>query len=196
MKQRRPALAPLLRSDLQGELLALTLLHPDTEYTLTELANKTGAALTTVHTEISRLVTSDLLTDRKVGSARLVKANAGSRLYEPTRGLIEATYGPAVVLESFIADHDKVDQAFIFGSWAARRQGKYGPAPHDVDVIVVGDLSRREAYHLAEKAEAEVGFPVNIEVVRTSLWETEGDPFIDSVRQGPLIRLVLEGTAA
>lgn len=36
VKSRVPVLAPLPRSDAQGELLALLLLHPDVEFTLTQ----------------------------------------------------------------------------------------------------------------------------------------------------------------
>lgn len=47
------------------------------------------------------------------------------------------TYGPRPVLTDPFADIEGVE-AFIFGSWVARYTGEPGPAPADVDVLVVG----------------------------------------------------------
>jgi len=32
----------------------------------------------------------------------------------------------------------------VYGSWAARHEGIAGPAPNDVDVLVIGDVPRRD----------------------------------------------------
>lgn len=51
-----PSLLPLLRSQMQGELLAPVVLHPEREFTLTELADSLGASHTAVLREVDRLV--------------------------------------------------------------------------------------------------------------------------------------------
>jgi predicted nucleotidyltransferase len=33
---------------------------------------------------------------------------------------------------------DHIEQLFIFGSWAAHYADEQGPAPHDVDVLIIG----------------------------------------------------------
>ena len=77
MKAKVPALSPLFRSDSQAEILALILLHPDTEYSLTDISNLTGVNLATVHKEIERLGHFGIITERRVGKSRLVHATEG-----------------------------------------------------------------------------------------------------------------------
>ena len=56
MRTPPPALLPLLRSQVQGELLALLLyLHLDGEYSLTDAAKHIGVTPRAVHAEASRL---------------------------------------------------------------------------------------------------------------------------------------------
>lgn len=62
MRTSASALLPLLRSPVQGELLAL-LLHPDREYSLTEAAGMIGTSVKTVQKEASRLVEAGFLHD-------------------------------------------------------------------------------------------------------------------------------------
>jgi hypothetical protein len=47
-----PSLLPILRSRMQGELLALVLLHPEREYRITELAADVGVTPTAVLREV------------------------------------------------------------------------------------------------------------------------------------------------
>ncbi|WP_394253548.1 hypothetical protein [Arthrobacter pityocampae] len=196
MKTQHSALAPLLRSNTQGDLLALLLLRPDQEYTLTELGHEVGAVPATVHREISRLVDSGLLKDRRQGKSRLVSANTEARLYGPTRALIEATYGPRVVLESILQEMPGLRHALIFGSWAARYRGNDGAAPNDIDVLLVGDVTRRDVLRAAEEASRLTRQDVNIERVSSDAWDKKTDPFLTTILNKPLVELHLEKETA
>jgi DNA-directed RNA polymerase specialized sigma24 family protein len=55
MRSEAPPLMPIFRSRHQADLLAWLLLHPDREYTTTELARRLGVPLTTLHREVQRL---------------------------------------------------------------------------------------------------------------------------------------------
>ena len=59
MRSEAPALLPILRSRHLAEILTLLLLHPDTEYSLSELAATLGLPLTTVQREAARLAGMD-----------------------------------------------------------------------------------------------------------------------------------------
>ncbi|MGA2830644.1 MAG: hypothetical protein ABSF03_31530 [Streptosporangiaceae bacterium] len=75
MRSDAPALLPILRSRHLAEILTLLLLHPDTEYSLSELAATLGLPLTTVQREAARLTAAGLIGERRVGRARLVFAD-------------------------------------------------------------------------------------------------------------------------
>ena len=53
-KASAPPLLPLLRSRLQAEVLTLVLLNPQQEWSLTGLASRTGASVSSVQREITR----------------------------------------------------------------------------------------------------------------------------------------------
>lgn len=129
MKVPRPSLAPLLRSDLQGELLAELFLHPERELTLTDLARLLEAPLTTVHAEIGRLADAGLVAQRRIGRARLVRAEPEHPLTPALTKLLTLTYGPTAVLPGLLTKVRGLEAAFVYGSWAARRLGEPGPFP-------------------------------------------------------------------
>lgn len=84
MRTAPPTLLPLLRSRIQGDLLALVYLNPEEEYSITQVAQGIGALMNAVHQEVSRLVeAAGLLADRKVGTSRLVRSVPDSLLTRP-----------------------------------------------------------------------------------------------------------------
>lgn len=191
MKVPRPSLAPLLRSDLQGELLAELFLHPERELTLTDLARLLEAPLTTVHAEIGRLADAGLVAQRRIGRARLVRAEPEHPLTPALTKLLTLTYGPTAVLPGLLTKVRGLEAAFVYGSWAARRLGEPGPFPEDVDVLLVGDVARRASASVQAEATAALRRDVNLTVVSPSEWERPATGFLKTVRKGPLVALDL-----
>ncbi len=194
MKAPVPALAPLLRSNAQGNLLALLFLHEDSEFSLADIARRIGAFPATIHREVARLVESGLLTDRVVGRSRLVRANPDHELHRPLRELILLTYGPRVVLESLISGLSGVELAYIYGSWAARYAGEIGSTPRDVDLLVVGSAPRDLLAKVARDAEEILGREVNATRVSLLDWDSDATPFIATVKARPLVPLLPTAT--
>jgi predicted nucleotidyltransferase len=193
MRTPPPALLPLLRSRVQGDLLALLYLHPDREYSLTEAAALIGSSVKAVHAEASRLVQAGLLTDSRRGNVRLVRAATDTPVTRPLTDLLAVTYGPQPVLTDLLAGLPGVEAAFIYGSWAARYEGEPGQVPNDVDVLVVGTADRDDLDEVARRAEDRLGRPVSIRRVRPATWASAdpADPFLASVRTRPLVELRL-----
>ncbi|MFD7552496.1 winged helix-turn-helix domain-containing protein [Streptomyces sp. NPDC059578] len=181
---------------MQGELLALVLLHPEREYTITELARDVGVTPTAVLREVDRLIGGGILTDRRVGRSRLVKARTDTALYRPLSDLMSVSFGPLPVLTEALAGLEGVRQAYIYGSWAARYNGEPGPPPVDVDVVVVGAPDADALFDLAEGASTRLRREVNVHRVSAEAWESRtDDPFLASVRERPLVQLHLDQEA-
>lgn len=191
MKPSVPVIAPLLRSDVQGNLLAVLLLRPERERTLTELGAAVGATAPTVHREVDRLVAAGFATQRRSGRNRYVQANVDHPLYLPVRQIVEYAYGPRTVLPRVLTPVAGVEEAYVYGSWAARMNGQAGEDPADVDVLVIGRPDRAGLYDAAQAAQAELGRPVNIRSVSRGRWEAAEDPFLQTVKHRPLVRLDL-----
>jgi predicted nucleotidyltransferase len=191
MKESQPLL-PLLRSRVQGDLLALLYLHPEQDYSLREAARLIGASPKAVHDEASRLVDTGFVTDSRRGASRLIRAVTDSPISRPLTDLLMVTYGPLPVLTDMLSGVEGVDQAFIFGSWAARYQGEIGPVPNDVDVLVIGNPDRDDLYDIAEEARHRLGREVNPRVISVATWASSpapNDPFLKHVRSRPLVEL-------
>lgn len=188
-----PALLPLLRSQVQGELLALLYLAPEREFTVSEAARYVEASFQSVHHEVVRLVAAGLVADRRQGNNRLVRAVTDSPISRPLTDLLAVTYGPLPVLTEALSALAGVQRAFIFGSWAARHAGEAGSPPRDVDVLVVGDVDQDDLHDLARAAETRLHREVNPRRVRPAAWEDtdDPDPFLTTLRTRPLLELHL-----
>ena len=185
MRSNAPGLLPILRSPHLAEMLTLLLLHPDAEYTLSEVAGKLRLPLTTVQREVNRLSGSGLIRERRIGRSRLVSADPASRYTRPLTELLSIAFGPLFVIDEEFQVLGALAVA-IYGSWAARYEGIAGPPPNDVDVLVIGDVPRRDMYEAAEQAERRLGLPVNPALCSRERWLAAADPLIQQVRTAPL----------
>lgn len=189
MRSNAPALLPILRSRHLAEVLTLLLLHPDSEYSLSELAGNLGLPLTTVQREVTRLSSAQLIRERRVGRSRIVSANPASRYTRPLTEIVTLAFGPHLVIGEEFRSLD-VAAVAIYGSWAARYEGVAGHAPHDVDVLVIGEVPRRDLYDAAERAEQRLGLPVNPVLCSRPRWLAAADPLIRQIRSSPLVWVI------
>jgi DNA-binding transcriptional ArsR family regulator len=187
MRNDAPPLLPVLRSQHQADLLTLLLLHPDDEYTVSELGRRLSVPHSTISGEVNRLAAADILADRMVGRSRLVRANTGSRLVAPLTELLTLTYGPHLVISEEFAALNDTDLVLIFGSWAARYHGERGRAPHDIDVLVVGMPNRIAMHNAAQRAELRLGRPVNPTVCPPGEWAHPATGFIREIKSRPYL---------
>jgi AraC-like DNA-binding protein len=170
-------------------LLALLFVHPDQEYSLSEIARRVGMSLPTVHAETGRLMSAGLLSERRLGQARLVRAHGEHILTRPLTELLELTNGPAAVLPDVLGGLPGLRRAFVFGSWAARRLGEPGAATRDVDVVVVGTTPRARLVEAEAEAEAEATRRLHREVNITRIPPPGGRrPRTRSSRRSRLVR--------
>ncbi len=195
MRNAAPALLPVFRSQLQADILAALLLHPEREYSVTDLARRFDAPLSTVHGEVRRLTEAGLLSRRNVGRSALVQANSGNRLVGPLAELLFLSWGPPQVVAEEFAELDGAERVLIFGSWAARYHQQHGPPPHDLDVLVVGRPTREAVYDAADRAQQRLGMPVNPVIRSGNAWRQAADPLVQQIQSGPLVAVLVPDDA-
>lgn len=189
-KQPAPSLLPILRSQQQGEILALLLGNPDLELSLTEIAARVGVPHPSVYREVQRAEQAGLVTTRKAGNMRLVRANTASPYYAGLAEVLTRAFGVPAVLAEALREIDGIAAAFIYGSWAARHEGRTGQRPvGDIDLLVLGEPDRDQLYATLSTAEERLGRPVQA-AIRESTWLESGfGAFHDTVTSRPLLRL-------
>ncbi|MET7394558.1 MarR family transcriptional regulator [Dactylosporangium sp. NPDC005572] len=190
--QASSLLLPILRSPFQGELLAWLYLHPGVEASLADLARRFGVSQATVSREADRLAQAGLVLERRLGIVRLLRANLDTVVTRPLTDLLAVTYGPMAIITDALMPIEHITGAYIYGSWAARYRGEPGPVPGDVDVVVIGAPDADDLYEAAATAERRLAREVNITAVPESAWQSPaGNPFLESVRTRPLVKLDL-----
>lgn len=189
MKTSYPSLMPILRSDVQGRILAILLVNKDLEYSVTDLAGRAGTSLPTALREIRRLEQVQFVTVRPAGNMQLVRANQDHKLFEALTEIVLYSFGPVEVLRDLFSELAGVQEAFIYGSWAERYQGVPGVDPGDVDVLLVGDIDRSQAFQLELRATEIIGKEVSMHNLSAKAWKEAESGFIRSVRARPLVNL-------
>jgi DNA-binding transcriptional ArsR family regulator len=189
-RQPAPALLPILRSQQQGEILALLLGDPGLELSLTEIAARTGAPHPSVYREIQRAEQAGLVTTRKMGNVRLVRANTASPYYPGLADVLTRAFGVPAVLAEVLRPVGGIAAAYIYGSWAARHDGQAGQRPvGDIDVLVLGEPDRDRLYDALSTAEERLGRPIQV-TIREPAWLDSGTgAFHDTVVSRPLLKL-------
>jgi DNA-binding transcriptional ArsR family regulator len=191
-RQPAPSILPVLRSQQQGEILALLLGDPDLELSLTEIATRVGVPHPSVYREVQRAEQTGLVTSRKVGNTRLVRANTASPYYAGLAEVLTRAFGVPAVLGEVLRGVGGIAAAYVYGSWAARHQGQAGQRPvGDIDVLVLGEPDRDQLYAALSTAEQRLARPVQA-TIRDSAWLKSGSgAFHDTVTSRPLLRLAL-----
>jgi len=190
MRTQAPLLAPIFRSDGQARLLSSLLLTGE-ELSITDLATQAGLAYPTAHREVARLLDAGILSEGQGSRTRLVRANGESPLVEPLREILTVATGPVVILADEFARIDGMESAFLYGSFAARMLGDAGPAPHDIDVMVLGQPDVNAVYEACSRTEDAVHRPVNPTILTPQEFGAPSG-FLDNVRSGPAVAVIGE----
>lgn len=189
-KQPAPPLLPILRSQQQGEILALLLGNPDLELSLTQIAARLGVPHPSVYREILRAEQAGLVTTRKIGNTRLVQADTTSPYYAGLADVLTRAFGVPAILAEVLRDLDGITAAYVYGSWAARHAGQAGQRPvADIDVLVLGEPDRDRLYAALSAAEERLGRPVQAAIREPAWLESGTGAFHDTVTSRPMLRL-------
>jgi predicted nucleotidyltransferase len=188
LREQAPAVFPLFRSRFTAAVLARTFIG-DGEYSVGELAATATTDTGTIGHEVRRLEQAGVLRSRMVGRSKLVRANHEAPFYAALRDLVVIVLGPAEVIGEELADLSGVRAAAIFGSWAARVSGEAGPAPGDIDLLVIGQPDRDDLHDAVARARSRLGRDINTVTLSADRWNVSDDPFLAEVRSRPMVEV-------
>ncbi|HKX44046.1 MAG TPA: MarR family transcriptional regulator [Burkholderiaceae bacterium] len=183
------SLPSLLFPEYRRRVLGLLLLRPDEALHGREIARRTGLPAGTITRELGKLAEAGLLKREKRGNQQVYRANTDGPIYTELASILRKTSGLADVLAQALAPAShKLRVAFVFGSVAQGRE----TAGSDIDVMLVGDLSFREAVELLHPPQAVLGREVNPKVFAPDefLVKVRAEPFLADVLAKPKIFLI------
>src|SRR5215471_8469755 len=115
MVRRDPALAALLTT-VKQQVLAATLLHPDRDWYLGELARHLAIPVSTIQHELGVFVAAGLLTRRRDGNRVYYRADRRCPIFPDLSRILEKTAGVADTLKETLAPlASQIELAFIYG---------------------------------------------------------------------------------
>lgn len=181
------AMLPIFRSEAQFRVLGELFTNPGSELTIGELAQRIDVPHPSVSREVSRLAAAGLVQVRPQGNRTLVRANRDASVGDDLASLLAKLYGPVAALRAALAELDGIHEAYIFGSFAERWHGRTGPAPNDIDLLVIGDVEVDAVWSVAAAVSRQLGIEVNPVIRAPHDWAAERTGFSDRVRQGPQV---------
>ena len=102
------------------------------ELAVGELSVRAGVAQAAASREVARLEQHGLVKTRALGRNRLVRPNWSLPWAPELRSILLQTVGVLGRLGEALSGLEGVDEAFVFGSWAARFEGEPGSYPKGV----------------------------------------------------------------
>jgi predicted nucleotidyltransferase len=134
-----------------------------------------------------------ILTTIKEGRNTLVSPNWDLPWATTLAALLDKTIGPQALIAEDLKGMKGIEEAWIFGSWAAREAGQVGPAPHDIDLLLVGDdINRFDIADALDEVSRRVGVEVNPYAVSVSEWhDPAAGSFVEDIKRAPLVRVAL-----
>lgn len=191
MKVAPAQLFPLFRSDAQGLILAELFMNAYELHSISHLAEFAAVSIPTAMREVDRLLDAQVVIQKTVGRARFIQANRQHLLFESIQQIVSYSYGPAAVLPSVLLGLDGIENAYLFGAWAARLSKQAGPTLKEVDLLLVGQVSRIEASRAAARAEEMLGREINVQFASALEWARAESDFVREIQSRPLVELSL-----
>ena len=183
-------LEKLFGSRLRAKAIGWLFTHPDERFFVRQLTERLGEDSTNLSRELAKLEKLGFLTSRVEGRQKYYQANKRSPMFEELKGLAVKTTGLADHLRKALQPLTKqIRAAFIHGSFA---RGE-ATAESDVDLILVGSLSSRDAAACLARTGTKLGREVNYVVYDPKEFRKkakEKQHFITEVLKAPKIFLV------
>lgn len=189
-RRRPPSFHDLFPSPAVAEVLSLLMLGPDEEFYQSDIAARTGIILRQVQRALKRIERAGLVTKTRRGNRVYYKAERRHPAFEDLKRVLLKTVALGDALREAVKPlAGKVDLAFVYGSLARGEE----TARSDIDLLLVGDLTIREAARTLGPVGRELGREFNPAVFPPSEFRRKarcGNHFVKDVLRGPKIWLI------
>jgi hypothetical protein len=178
----------LFRSDQQLRILGVLFAESEAELSIHDLAERAAVAQATASREVARLAEHSIVVTRSLGRNTLVSANWSLPWAKDLRSILVQTIGVLGQLADALGTVGGIEEALVFGSWAARYDGEPGPPPRDVDLLVIGDVDLRAVRRACQPVRESLRVEINPVVLTVAEWTaTTPDPFVAQLKSQPLV---------
>ncbi len=184
------SLAKLFPNQTVLDVLALLLLNPEQEYYQREIAEKTQSTTVEVQRALRRIQAAGLVLKTRRGNRVYYVACREHPAYEDLKRVLIKTVALGDQLRAALRPFEaRVLLAFVYGSVAEGSEG----ATSDIDLLLVGQLSQRQAAGVLGPLGRDLGREFNATIYPEKEFRAKarkGNRFIQQVVAGPKIWLI------
>jgi len=189
MRKFSPVLSPWLSPTLQG-VLAATVLRPEREWYLSDLAAHLGVGPSSLQRVLAKLTAAGILARREDGNRVYYRPDPACPILGELAGIFTKTAGIAEPLRDALSPFaSRIAVAFIHGSVAEERER----AGSDIDLIIVGDVPGAELSFALRPLHERLGRDINFTRFTSDEFRSkiaEGNHFLASVLRKRRIFLI------
>lgn len=108
------------------------------------------------------------------------------------RSILVQTVGILGRLAHILQTARDIDEAHIFGPWAARYVGEPGPSSHDIDVLIMGDAAPALRPGACTEVDRDLAVEINPVVIAYEHWTAKKpESFVAQIKSEPQARIPL-----
>lgn len=183
-------LGDALFTTTQQQVLGLLYGQPQRSFYTKEILRLTGMGVATIKRELDRMLAAGILSMKRVGNQHHYQANADCPIFVELRAIVGKTFGVAGVLKTALLPlADGLEQAFVFGSVAA---GKEGPGS-DIDLLLIGDAGYADIVKALYPAQQTLGREINPKLYAPAEWQRKlatDDAFVRELTRQPRLMVL------
>jgi predicted nucleotidyltransferase len=179
----------LIPSSARVKVLKLLLLNEGKRYYQREIADLTGLPVRAVQRESAMMTDIGLLRRTEDGNRVYFQAESACPIFPELKRILLKTVALELPLTEALAEDERIQAAFIYGSYAAGRE----TATSDIDLFIVGSISGRQLSSALRQAQVEIQREINYYLVtpeefRERLERENG--FLHNVLEGPKVFVI------
>ena len=152
-------LSGLITSKTRIEILMRLFLNPERRAHLRELAGELAVSPSQVKSELDNLSASGLLMSAPEGNRIQFGANSAHPLFPELNAMVRKALGMDRILESILLRLGRLELAILVGDYALGRDSGC------IDLVLVGDIDRRNLADLTAKTERHLDRQIRAQVL-------------------------------
>ena len=167
----------LNRSISRRKLLSLFFENEGNEYYLREMARITGVPATNIRRELKKLEEDKLFILNRRGNLLFYKLNKKHPLFKELKKILSQEIGIEFELKTLFKNLKELDQAFIYGSYASRKNR----TDSDIDIMIVGSPNKEKIEDKIVELEKRYQKEINYQIITPVVFnkkKKEKNPFI------------------
>jgi predicted nucleotidyltransferase len=187
-------LTSLFSSRIRAKVIAAIFLSPGKKHNAWELAQKLNVTYSAVWKELGHLEELGVLSSERRGNSKDYQVNNACPIVPELRSIILKTEGVGLVIREKLQAMGRVNEAFIYGSFASGE----ADARSDLDLMIVGEVALDQLAPVITILEKELNRSINYLIYSEDEWNekrTTKDPFWENVINSPKIMLIGENHA-